>query len=149
MFDVIVVQWWVTNLLLCVRWSGLVRVSDTVSFVYVVRSCCIAFYHDQVKPWDAKEAFRPIWAVRSRIFVSNTAEFIRRKFAVRAVLSLISVSWVMDDNEEVLLDVREGVDAACFLFNERYKNILSKSIWTGLSLSFVYVVFNRLRVTIV
>ena len=55
----------------------------------------------------------------------------------------------MDDNEEVLLDVREGVDAACFLFNERYKNILSKSIWTGLSLSFVYVVFNRLRVTIV
>ena len=145
-FDVIVVQ--------CILWFVVLTTSHMLVLMCdaVPSSClvCVCVYQDHVIPCEAKEAFRPIWAVRSRIFVSNTAEFIRRKLAVRAVLSLISVSWVMDDNEEVLLDVREWCDAAaCFLFNDRYKNILSKSIWTGLSLSFVYVVFNRLRVTMV
>ena len=142
-FDVIVVQ--------CILWFVVLTTSHMLVLMCdaVPSSClvCVCVYQDHVIPCEAKEAFRPICAVRSRIFVSNTAELMRRKLAVRAVLSLISVSWLMDDDD--VLEVRERFDCECFLFRDRYKNILSKSICTGLSLSFVYVVFNLLRVTIV
>lgn len=85
-FDVIFVQ--------CIRWFVVLTTSHMLVLVCdsVPSSCLVCVYQDHVIPCEAKEAFRPICAVRSRIFVSNTAELMRRKLAVRAVLSLISVS---------------------------------------------------------